>query len=80
MCFSWVLCVCVCVCVCVEGGGGYTTCRCAPYRAQKSKFPKLIFWDMVTTHNDHPCDVKHVLGSIYVFFPLFGYWVRRGGG
>ena len=23
--------------------------------------------------------VKHVLGRIYVFFTLFGYW-RRGGG
>ena len=24
--------------------------------------------------------VKHVLGRIYVFFTLFGYWVRGGGG
>ena len=23
--------------------------------------------------------VKHVLGSIYVFFTLFVYWVRLGG-
>ena len=36
--------------------------------AQKSKFPKLIFFSIVTTHNDHPSYVKHVLGSVHVFF------------
>ena len=36
------------------------------------------FSDIVTTQNDHPRYVKHVLGCIYVFFSLFGYWV--GGG
>ena len=35
---------------------------------------------MVTTQNDHPRYVKHVLGRIYVFFTLFGYQVPGGGG
>ena len=30
------------------------------------------FFDIVTTQNDHPSYVKHVLGRIYVFFTLFG--------
>ena len=38
------------------------------------------FFDIVTTQNDHPRYVKHVLGCIYVFFSLFGYWVGGGGG
>ena len=38
------------------------------------------FFDIVTTQNDHPRYVKHVLGRIYVFFTLFGYQVRGGGG
>ena len=32
-----------------------------------------IFLDIVTTHNGCPSYVKHVLGSIYVLFALFGY-------
>ena len=43
-------------------------------------FETIFFLDIVATQNDHPRYVKHVLGSIYVFFVLFGYWVRRGGG
>ena len=57
------------------GGGGlptewYTTClhNFSPSAAQKPKFSKLIFFDIVTTHKDHPSYVKHVLGSISVFF------------
>ena len=38
------------------------------------------FFDIVTTQNDHPRYVKHVLGCIYVFFTLFGNQVREGGG
>ena len=32
-------------------------------------------FDIVITYNDHPRYVKHVLGHIYAFFTLFGYWV-----
>ena len=41
---------------------------------------ETYFFDIVTTQNDHPRYVKHVLGRIYVFFILFGYWAGRGGG
>ena len=41
---------------------------------------KTCFFDIVTTQNDHPRYVKHVLGRIYVFFTLFGYPVGGGGG
>ena len=58
-----------------------TTCSCSfsAYTAQKANFPKLCF-DTVTTHNDQPSYVKHVLGSIFVFFTPFGDWVWGGGG
>ena len=69
----------------VRGGGvlprdWYTTCLCSfsPRTAQKSKFSKLVFLIVVITQNDHSSNVKHVLGCIYVFVTLFGYWV--GGG
>ena len=39
-----------------------------------------VLFDIVTTQNDHPTYVRHVLGRIYVFFTSFGYWVRVGGG
>ena len=41
---------------------------------------ETCFFDIVITQNDHPRYVKHVLGRIYVFFTLFGYQVRAGGG
>ena len=41
---------------------------------------ETCFFDIVTTQNDHPSYVKHVLGRIYMFFPLFGYYVRGEGG
>ena len=34
---------------------------------------ETCFFDIVTTQNDHPRYVKHVLGRIYVFLTLFGY-------
>ena len=40
---------------------------------------ETCFFDIVTTQNDHPRYVKHVLGRIYVFFTLFGYWVGGRG-
>ena len=33
---------------------------------------ETCFCDIVTTQNDHPRYVKHVLGRIYMFFTLFG--------
>ena len=41
---------------------------------------ETYFFDIVTTQNDHPSYGKHVLGRIYVFFTLFGYWPHGGGG
>ena len=34
---------------------------------------ETCLFDIVTTQNDHPRYVKHVLGCICVFFILFGY-------
>ena len=41
---------------------------------------ETCFFDVVTTQNDHPRYVKHVLGCVCVFFILFGYEIRGGGG
>ena len=41
-------------------------------------FESSVF-DIVTTHNDHPRYVKHLLGRIHVFFTLFGYWIGAWG-
>ena len=41
---------------------------------------ETCFFDIVTTQNDHPKYVKHVLGRIYVFLTLFADQVRGGGG
>ena len=38
------------------------------------------FFDIVTTKNDHPRYVKHVLGCIHMFFTLFGNCFPGGGG
>ena len=38
----------------------------------KKEVFETSFFDIVTTQNDHPTYVKHVLGSINVFFFLFG--------
>ena len=46
---------------------------------QKSKFWNFFF-DIVTIHNDHPSNVEHVLGRIYVFLPNLGIWCGGGGG
>ena len=47
--------------------------------SSKIEVSKTYFFDIVATHNDHPTYVKHVLGSICVFFTLLGYWVHAGG-
>ena len=65
----------------VLGGGlpreWYRTClrSISPRVAEKSKFRKLNFFDIVAIHNYHRSYVKHVLGSIYVVFTLGGRWV-----
>ena len=41
---------------------------------------ETCFFDIVTTQNDHPRYVKHVLDRIYVFLTLFRYQVGGGGG
>ena len=38
----------------------------------KAEVFEICFLDVVTTQNDHPRYVKHVLGRIYMFFTLFG--------
>ena len=43
--------------------------------SSKMEVSETYFIDIVTTHNDHPRYVKHVLGRIFVFFTLGG-----GGG
>ena len=41
---------------------------------------ETCYYDIVTTQYDHPRYVKHVLGRIYMFLTLFGYWSHGGGG
>ena len=48
--------------------------------SSKNVDSETFFSYIATTQNDHPTCVKHVLGSIYVLFTLFGYWVWGGGG
>ena len=48
--------------------------------SSKIEGSETYFFDIVTTHNDQPSYVKHVLGGIYVFFTLFGDWVCVWGG
>ena len=48
-----------------------------PGQVKNQSYTNLSF-DIVATHNDHPSYVKHLLGSIYLFCPLF--WVLGAGG
>ena len=41
---------------------------------------ETYFFHIVTTQNDISSYAKHVLGRTYVFFTLFRYQVRGGGG
>ena len=43
--------------------------------SSKIEVLESCFFDIVINQNDHPRYVKHVLGCIYVFVTLFGYWV-----
>ena len=47
--------------------------------SSKIEVSETCFFDVVTTYNDHPRYVKHVLGRIYVLLTLFGYQVGGGG-
>ena len=51
----------------------------SPRAAQKSKFSKLIFFNIVTTQDDHPRYVRHVLAVFMCFSPSLGI-VWGGGG
>ena len=46
--------------------------------SSKIEDSKCSFLDIVATQNDHPTYVKHVLGSIYVFF-FRVIWVLAAG-
>ena len=48
--------------------------------SSKIKVFETCYYVIVTTQYDHPWYVKHVLGRIYMFFTLFGYWSHGGGG
>ena len=68
------------------GGGGSQGMGTQPAYAgftldsSKIEVLKTCFFDSVTTQYDHPSYPKHVLGRVYMFFTLFGYWVGGGGG
>ena len=47
---------------------------------QISKFSDIDFFGNVTTYNDHPRYVKHVLSRMNVFSPYLGSGSRGGGG
>ena len=49
-----------------------------PSTGEKWKILQKNF-DIVTSHNDEICCVKHVLAPLYVFFTLFGCWGGGGG-
>ena len=53
--------------------------RLFTFDGSKIEVFKTHFFDIVTSQNDHPRDVKHFSGRIYVFFTLFGYWAHVGG-
>ena len=46
--------------------------------SSKIKVSQICLFEIVTTQNDHLNYVKHVLGSIYVSFTLFGVLVVGG--
>ena len=72
---------------CVGGGGGSPNgvvhnllMQFFALYSSKTKVSETYFFDIMTTHNDQPRYVKHVLRHIYVFFTPFGDWVWGGGG
>ena len=70
-----------------EGGGGVS--NKIPTQTENGVFTlgssnievfKTYILDPVICQTDLLEDVKHVLGSIFLFFTLFGYWVWGGVG
>ena len=55
-----------------------TTLGFFPLDSSKIEVFKTCFFDIVTTQYDHPSYLKRILGRIYMFCTLFGYWL--GGG
>ena len=50
-----------------------------PLGSSKMEVFESCFYDIVIIQYDHPRYIKHVLGRIYVFFTLFGYYPGEGG-
>ena len=48
--------------------------------SSKIEVSETYFFDVVIPYNNHPRYMKRVAGRFSVFFTLFGYWVRGGGG
>ena len=48
--------------------------------SSKMEVFKPCFFDIVTTQYAHLSYLKHILGRLWVFFTLFGYWLVGGGG
>ena len=73
-------------CVCVGGGGSPNgVVHNLPLQfftlgSSKIEVSETCFFDIRNSRKHHPSHVKQVLGCIYVFFTLFGYWVQGGGG
>ena len=61
-----------------QGIGTQPAMRVFTLDSSKMEVFKTCFFDIVTTQYDHPSYLKHVLGRIYMFFTLFGYWVGVG--
>ena len=80
MCFFLILGVCLCVWGGLSPKGVVHELLFFAVGSTKNEVSETYFFDIVTTHDDHPSYAKHVLGSIYVCFTVFGYWELAGGG
>ena len=52
----------------------------SPLDSSKMEVLKTCLFDIVTTQYDDSSYLKHILGRIWLFFTLFGYWVLGWGG
>ena len=64
------------------GGGSQPAYAIFHFSLYNSKIEvfETYFFDTAITLNDYTRYISHVLGRIYVFFTLFGYWALLGGG